>query len=91
MKLDCVVYAAFGLIPFEYACRHALDSLVVQMLPKTNEERYALGRTAGEGFLIYAVSLGVALAVPGQSVKIIAATGEQNHSHVLPGAMYCCC
>lgn len=69
------VYVMLGLIPFEYACRHAVDSLVVQAFPKLNREKFSLLRAGGEGFLIYAVSLGVALAVPGQSSNIITATG----------------
>ena len=57
-------------------CRHSVDSLVVQAFPKLNQEKYVLARKVGEGFLVYGVSLGIALAIPGQSAKIIAVTGE---------------
>ena len=73
--LSPAAYVALGLIPFEFACRHAVDSVFIQIFPKANQERFATYRTAGEGFLIYAVSLGISLAVPGQSGKIIAVTG----------------
>ena len=69
-------YIALSLIPFEYACRHTLDSLIVQIFPKTNQERYAQTRQICEGLSLYAVSLGVALAVPGCSSTIITISGH---------------
>ena len=51
---------------------------MIQAFPKLNQEKYVLARKVGEGFLVYGVSLGIALAIPGQSAKIIAVTGELN-------------
>lgn len=68
-------YIALGMVPFEWACRHAVDSLVIQTFPKLNQQKFALPRKVVEAFLVYGVSLGIALAVPSQSAKIIAVTG----------------
>ena len=51
---------------------------MIQAFPKLNQEKYVLARKVGEGFLVYGVSLGIALAIPGQSAKIIAVTGEAS-------------
>ena len=69
-------YIALSLIPFEYACRHTLDSLIVQIFPKTNQVQYAQARQICEGLSLYAVSLSVALAVPGCSSTIITVSGH---------------
>ena len=52
-----------------------MDSLVVQAFPKLNQQKFVLARKIGEAFVVYGVSLGIALAIPGDSAKIIAVTG----------------
>ena len=74
----CAAYIALGMVPFEWACRHSVDSLVVQAFPKLNQQKFALPRKLVEAFVVYGVSLGIALAIPSQSAKIIAVTGDSN-------------
>lgn len=62
-------------MPFEWACRHSVDSLVVQAFPSLNQPKYVTARKVGEAFFVYGVSLGIALAIPGTSGDIIAVTG----------------
>ena len=68
-------YIAIGLVPFEWACRHSVDSLVIQAFPRLNQQKYVMARKVVEAFAVYGVSLGIALAIPGDSAKIIAVTG----------------
>lgn len=70
-----VAYIAIGLVPFEWACRHSVDSLVIQAFPRLNQQKYVMARKVVEAFAVYGVSLGIALAIPGDSAKIIAVTG----------------
>ena len=77
-------YIAIGLVPFEWACRHSVDSLVIQAFPRLNQQKYVMTRKVVEAFAVYGVSLGIALAIPGDSAKIIAVTGLPSFPCMLP-------
>lgn len=51
---------------------------MIQAFPRLNQPEYVLARKVGEAIFVYGVSLGVALAVPGQSSNIIAVTGASG-------------
>ena len=68
-------YMALGLVPFEWSARHACDSLVILLFPQLNVPKWVLPRKIAEAFFVYGLSLGLALAVPGNSSTIIAVTG----------------
>ena len=52
-----------------------MDSLVIQAFPRLNQQKYVMARKVVEAFAVYGVSLGIALAIPADSAKIIAVTG----------------
>jgi uncharacterized ion transporter superfamily protein YfcC len=91
LRLSCAVYLAVSLPPIEFPTRHTIDIWLVKLLTKMGVEnaahRFKWARHLSETALILGIALGISLAIPDDSARVLLVTGATGVcmvSYVIP-------